>query len=127
MSQIDYQLSDYQNTISSIEQKYAFAKKSIKETLNDYKLGMCKLKFLSQNWKKKFSTLLGIELLNQSLINDKMHHDFNNFKDKIFQEIIAESESIKESLRELIHLTNHCKEFQEKELILRRKVKFCIF
>lgn len=40
MSQIDYQLSDYQTLVSSMEQKYALAKKSIKETLNDYKLGI---------------------------------------------------------------------------------------
>lgn len=39
MSQIDYQLSDYQNSISNIEEKFDLIRKSLKETLSDHVFG----------------------------------------------------------------------------------------
>lgn len=56
--------------------------------------------------------------------NNQSNQENENFKLKVLETVIAESESAKNSLKELVQIRNNCREFQEKELSLRRKVAY---
>ncbi|CAF0704312.1 unnamed protein product [Brachionus calyciflorus] len=104
MTQISYQMNEFQSSMQSIEQKFDLIHRTVKETLSDLNLGF--------------------EYLKQSMVNNKEEtpDEIGDFKQKIIEEVLKECETMNRTLKDLVEITNNCKDFQEKEISIRRKL-----